>query len=97
MARGVTQAANGMEVRTNIKFGHNKINLRSIAALQADWFTTRTPAVGTADPRFLPTQPRQTSSHILEPAPSTLYSIPSRRIAHVGRSFRFTFAILIRT
>jgi catechol 2,3-dioxygenase-like lactoylglutathione lyase family enzyme len=53
MTREDAEPAPGQAVRTSVKFGNNKINLRPMTATQEDWFTGATPQAGSDDLCFL--------------------------------------------
>ena len=55
MSRETAAAEDGGQTRTSLRFGRQKINLRPMAATQAEWFTGRQPATGSADLCFLVT------------------------------------------
>jgi catechol 2,3-dioxygenase-like lactoylglutathione lyase family enzyme len=54
----------GGAARTSLRFGRNKINLRPIAATQAEWFTGDHPQPGSDDLCFLTTvAPNDVAAH----------------------------------
>lgn len=63
MVRHDDATASG-EVRTSMRFGANKINLRPVDASAERWFTARTPTAGSADLCFLTTiHPNDVTAH----------------------------------
>lgn len=48
MVRERGQTPSG-EIRTSMKFGRNKINLRPLSATQEEWFTGQSPCAGSDD------------------------------------------------
>lgn len=55
----------GTPVRTSVRFGHHKINLRPIAASKVDWFTGEQAVAGSDDLCFLTkTAPEVTVAHL---------------------------------
>lgn len=47
------RAAPSGDIRTSMRFGQNKINLRPLSATQQDWFTGQSPCAGSDDLCFL--------------------------------------------
>ena len=60
MRRSETTQPSGKAPRVSLRFGSQKINLRPASATQADWFTARDVAKGSADLCFLVGVPPET-------------------------------------
>jgi catechol 2,3-dioxygenase-like lactoylglutathione lyase family enzyme len=66
MVREERQAPSG-DIRTSMRFGQNKINLRPLSATQETWFTGRMPCPGSDDICFLTeTGPDDVARHFRE-------------------------------
>lgn len=67
MERRSNPPPEGGAPRTSMMFGRNKINLRPLAATQAEWFTGRAPQPGSDDLCFLTDlPPEQVADHFRE-------------------------------
>ena len=57
----------GTPIRTSLRFGSQKINLRPVSAAQSEWFTGRSPQAGSDDLCFLvDADPDTVVSHLNE-------------------------------